>query len=221
MEYHTSLPHLILPEYGRNIQRMVDFAITVEDKEERAKVAKAIIYVMGQLNPHLRDVADFKHKLWDHLYIISDFKLDVESPYPKPSKETFQTKPDKVLYPSHNVRYRHYGNTVERLIEKASTYEEGDEKNALIASIANLMKRCYLTWNQETVEDVVILQQLEELSKGKLKVQESFRLHNTNDILARNKKRPNERTERNDRNDRNNNGRNRNNNNNRFHKRKY
>lgn len=169
MDYNTSLPKMIIPEYGRNIQKMIDFAITVQDREERNKVARAIIDVMGQLNPHLRDVTDFKHKLWDHIFIISEFKLDVDSPYPKPTAETFQTKPDRVLYPSNDIRYKHYGKTVERIIAKAREYPDGEEKNVLTEQIANLMKRSYLNWNRDSVNDEVILKQLEELSKGELK----------------------------------------------------
>lgn len=185
MDYNTSLPKMIIPEYGRNIQKMIDFAVTVEDREERNKVAKAIINVMGQLNPHLRDVTDFKHKLYDHLFIISDFKLDVDSPYPKPTRETFHTKPDKVNYPHKDIRYKHYGKTVEEMIKKAVDYPEGDEKNTLIETIANLMKRSYLNWNRDSVNDEVILQHLKELSKGKLQMPENARLANTNDILAK------------------------------------
>lgn len=173
MDYNTSLPKMIIPEYGRNIQKMIDFAITVPDREERNKVARAIIDVMGQLNPHLRDVTDFKHKLWDHIFIISEFKLDVDSPYPKPTAETFQTKPDRVLYPSNDIRYKHYGKTVERIIAKAREYPEGEEKNVLTEQIANLMKRSYLNWNRDSVNDEVILKQLEELSKGELKLDAS------------------------------------------------
>lgn len=177
MQYNTSLPKLIIPEYGRNIQRMIDFAVTVKNRDERNKVAKSIIDVMGQLNPHLRDVTDFKHKLWDHLFIISNFNLDVDSPYPKPTPETFKTKPEKVKYPSKDMRYGHYGKTVERLIAKAIEYKEGDEKKALVQSIANLMKRSYLTWNRDSVTDEVIIKQLEELSKGKLKLDSDFRFN--------------------------------------------
>ena len=173
MDYNTSLPKMIIPEYGRNIQKMIDFAITVPDREERNKVARAIIDVMGQLNPHLRDVTDFKHKLWDHIFIISEFKLDVDSPYPKPTAETFQTKPDRVLYPSNDIRYKHYGKTVERIIAKAREYPEGEEKNVLTEQIANLMKRSYLNWNRDSVNDEVILKQLEELSRGELKLDAS------------------------------------------------
>jgi hypothetical protein len=185
MEYNTSLPHMIIPEYGRNIQKMIDFAISVENREERNKVAQAIINVMGQLNPHLRDVTDFKHKLWDHIFIISDFKLDVDSPYPKPTRETFQTKPDRVSYPSNDIRYKHYGKTVEHIIAKAREYKEGEEKNALVEQIANLMKRSYLTWNRDSVNDEVILKQLEELSKGELKLAESSTLRSTQAFVPR------------------------------------
>lgn len=185
MDYNTSLPHMIIPEYGRNIQKMIDFAISVENREERNKVVQAIINVMGQLNPHLRDVTDFKHKLWDHIFIISDFKLDVDSPYPKPTRETFQTKPDRVLYPSNDIRYKHYGKTVERIIAKAREYPEGEEKKALVEQIANLMKRSYLTWNRDSVNDEVILKQLGELSKGELKLADSSSLRSTQTFVPR------------------------------------
>ena len=185
MEYNTSLPKMIIPEYGRNIQKMIDFAMTVKDREERNKVALAIIDVMGQLNPHLRDVTDFKHKLWDHIFIISDFKLDVDSPYPKPTAETFQTKPDRVLYPSNDIRYKHYGKTVERIIAKGREYPDGDEKNALVEQIANLMKRSYLTWNRDSVNDEVILKQLQELSKGELVLADPTALRSTQTFVPR------------------------------------
>ncbi len=175
---------MIIPEYGRNIQKMLDFAITVADKEERNKVARAIIDVMGQLNPHLRDVTDFKHKLWDHLFIISDFQLDVDSPYPKPTRETFQTKPELLKYPSNDIRYKHYGKTIENIIEKAKQYPDGDEKNELINQIANLMKRSYLNWNRDSVNDEVILKQLEELSKGQLHADRSM-LRSTQTFVPR------------------------------------
>ena len=187
MDYNSGLPHLILPEYGRNIQRMVDFAVSVQDRDERNKVAQAIIAVMGQLNPHLRDVTDFKHKLWDHLFIISDFKLDVDSPYPKPTRETFITKPEQIKYPSGKIRYKPYGKIVEAIIEKAKEYPEGEEKDYLVEVVANLLKKSYLTWNRDSVSDEVILNHLEELSEGTLKLKDVSKLNATNDILARNK----------------------------------
>jgi hypothetical protein len=214
MEYNTSLPKMIIPEYGRNIQKMIDFAITVADKEERNKVARAIIDVMGQLNPHLRDVTDFKHKLWDHLFIISEFKLDVDSPYPRPTPETFQTKPELLKYPSNDIRYKHYGKTVERIIEKAKEYPEGDERNALVEQIANLMKRSYLNWNRDSVNDEVILKQLSELSKGQLKLADNSSLRSTQAFVPRNSNQQQRSGDRDKKRVHNNNGGKQNNNNN-------
>ena len=190
MDYNTSLPKMIIAEYGRNIQKMVDFAITVKDKEERNKVAKAIIQIMGQLNPHLRDITDFKHKLWDHIFIMSDFKLEVDSPFPKPDKKSFQTKPELLKYPQKKMKYRFYGKTIEDIIAEAVSYKEGEEKDVLIEMIANHMKKSYLNWNLDSVDDSLILQHLKEFSTGKLKLKESSKLSNTIDILARNKKKP-------------------------------
>lgn len=181
------MPKLIIPEYGRNIQKLIEYACTLKSKEERNNVANAIIAIMGRLNPMLRDITDFRHKLWDHLFIISNFKLDVDSPYPVPSKEILTTKPERVKYPAAKMKFKHYGKAVERLIEKASEMKNGDEKNAFIEAIANLMKKSYLVWNRDTVSDTVILQELEDLSKGKLKVPENFRLTSTYDILAKTK----------------------------------
>lgn len=164
---------------------MIDFACTIEDREERNKVAKAIIDIMGQLNPHLRDVSDFRHKLWDHLFIISDFRLDVDSPYPKPSKESFQTKPDRVNYPHNDIEFKHYGKIVEKLIATAIKMEEGDMKDALVESIANLMKRSYQMWNRDSVSDEVIAEHLEVLSKRKLKLKENMKLSAVADTAPR------------------------------------
>lgn len=187
MEYNTQQPKMIIPEYGRNIQKLIEYACTLKNREERNNVAAAIIAIMGRLNPMLRDITDFRHKLWDHLFIISDFKLDVDSPYPVPSKEILTTKPDKVKYPAAKMRFKHYGKAVERLIEKASAMKNGEEKTVFTEAIANLMKKSYLIWNRDTVSDSVILQELEDLSKGKLKLSENFRLANTYDILSKTK----------------------------------
>ncbi len=187
MHYNTQLPHLIIPEYGRNIQKLIEYACTIKSKEERNKVANAIISIMSRLNPMLRDLTDFRHKLWDHLFIISNFKLDVDSPYPKPPKEILTTKPEKVKYPDSKIRFKHYGKGVERLIEKASAMKAGEEKNAFVEAIANLMKKSYLVWNRNTVDDHVILKELALLSDGKLKVSDEFQMTSTNDILARTK----------------------------------
>jgi hypothetical protein len=185
MEYNTQQPKLLMSEYGRNIQKMIDYALALEDRDERNRAAQAIITIMGQLNPHLRDVTDFKHKLWDHLFIISDFKFDVESPYPKPTPETFQTKPERVAYPSRDIRYKHYGKAVEALIKKAVEMEDGEMKTALVEQLAHMMKRFYLTWNRDSVNDELIVQHITELSKGKLKLADNFRFKYTNDILGK------------------------------------
>lgn len=182
MEYNTERVKMAIPEYGRNVQRMIEFAVSVKDRDERNRVARAIISVMGQLNPHLRDVTDFKHKLWDHLFIISDFKLDVDSPYPIPNAETFKTKPDRVSYPDNKIKYRHYGKILEKIIEKAVEFEEGDEKKALTELIANSMKKSYLMWNRDSVTDEVIFDQLLELSKGKLRMDPGTKLSQPNEL---------------------------------------
>ncbi|MEE3035272.1 MAG: DUF4290 domain-containing protein [Bacteroidota bacterium] len=170
LEYNTKRSKLVIPEYGRHIQRMVDQLLNSKNREDRNKIAKAIIGVMGNLNPHLRDVTDFQHKLWDQLYIMSDFKLDVDSPYEKPSKNILEEKPDKLLYPQTNPKYRFYGNNITRMINVAKDWEEGQLKDALVYTIANHMKKCFLNWNKDTVEDNLIFEHLDELSEGKLKI---------------------------------------------------
>lgn len=168
LEYNSERPRLIIPEYGRHIQKMVDQAIATEDREERNKVAQAIIGIMGNLNPHLRDVPDFQHKLWDQLFIISDFKLDADSPYPKPTREMLEERPQRLDYPQNFPKYRFYGNNIINMIEVCLSWEDGDLKDALKYTIANHMKKSYLNWNKDTVEDEVIFKHLYELSGGKI-----------------------------------------------------
>lgn len=186
LEYNTGRPGLVLPEHGRNVKKMVNFALTVEDKEERNKVVNAIIKVMGQLNPQLRDHDDYAHKLWDHIFILSDFKLDVDSPYPIPTKETFETKPDQVPYPSGKIRYGHYGKVLEDFVSRIDEAKDEEEKKHLINVTANLMKRFYLTWNRNSVEDETIVKQLNELSGGKLNLTAAdVDLHEHSDVKMR------------------------------------
>ena len=168
LEYNTERPHLNIPEYGRHIQKMVDHALSLEDREERNKTAKSIIAVMGNLNPHLRDVPDFQPMLWDQLFIISDFKLDVDSPFPIPSKEELSERPERLEYPQNHPKYRFYGNNIKRMIDVANSWEDGDKKDGLILTIANHMKKSFLNWNKDTVEDDVIFEHLFELSGGKI-----------------------------------------------------
>ena len=186
MEYNTQLPKLEIPEYGRNIQVMIDHCITIEDRDERNKCARAIIQIMGQLNPHLRDIADFTHKLWDHLFLISKFKLDVDSPYPRPNAETFTTKPKNVPYPATKIRYKHYGKTIERIIDVAKTYEEGAEKKELSRLIANHLKKSYVNWNKDSVTDDVIFKQFKEMTNNELHIDENSALTHANELKNKN-----------------------------------
>jgi len=177
-----------IPEYGRNVQNMVNHCLSIEDREKRNKVAQSIIDVIGNLNPHLRDVPDFKHKLWDHLFIMSDFKLDVDSPYPIPNAETFEEKPNKVRYPKKSRTFRHYGNVVKEMVKVALAMEEGPMKEGLIISIANQMKKAYLTWNKDTVDDAVILKELNILANGGLSVEGLELSNNFPSLASANKK---------------------------------
>lgn len=180
-----------MPEYGRHIHKLVDHIMAITDREERNKATLSLISVMGNLNPHLRDVSDFNHKLWDHLAIISDFKLDIDSPYPTPTKAILTEKPRIVPYNQSPIRFKHYGKMLEEIIKKAAQMPEGEEKSVLIETIANLLKKFYLTWNREAVSDEAILKDLAELSKGKINVNlEDLKLSETRDILNKNKKGP-------------------------------
>ena len=184
-DYNSRRNKLILPEYGRNIQKMVDHIKTIEDREERNKAARTIIGVMGNLNPHLRDVNDFKHKLWDHLAVISNFELDIDSPYETPTPELLQEKPAKVDYNQKAIRYKHYGHSIVLMIEKAAEMEEGEEKSDLIKMIAYHMKKSYLTWNREAVDNQEIFDDLKTLSAGRIEVDPEMELPETKDILAK------------------------------------
>ena len=174
LEYNTERTKLIIPEYGRHIHQMIDQAVELKDKGERNKMAKAIIGVMGNLNPHLRDVPDFQHKLWAQLFIMSNFELDVDSPFDKPSKELYvNSKPNKLEYPQSYPKYRFYGNNIKKMIDIALEWEDGELKDKLIANIANHMKKCFLNWNKDSVDDKVIFDHLADLSDGDLVVPES------------------------------------------------
>ena len=186
-DYNSSRDKLILPEYGRNIQKMVNHIKTIEDRDERNKAAKTVIGVMGNLNPNLRDVNDFKHKLWDHLAIISDFDLDIDSPYELPERESLQSKPDKVPYSQHSIGKKHYGRSIVLMIEKAVAFEAGEEKDDLVKMIAYHMKKSYLTWNREAVTDEEIFANMKTRSAGKLEVKGDLKLPETKDILAKNR----------------------------------
>lgn len=187
LQYNTERTKLIIPEYGRHFQKMIDYAVTIEDDVERNKVANSIIDIMGNLNPHLRDVDDFQHKLWDQLFIMSGFKLEVDSPFPKPSKELLEERPDPLGYPQNHPKYRYYGNNIKHMIDAAIQWDKGDMREALEITIANHMKKCYLTWNKDSVEDKVIFNHLLELSDGEIDLRETEEsLHESEFFLKHN-----------------------------------
>ncbi|OOQ56934.1 DUF4290 domain-containing protein [Mucilaginibacter pedocola] len=210
-DYNSTRSKLLLTEYGRNVQNMVKYIVALPTKDERNKYAQVVIDLMGFLNPHLRDVADFKHKLWDHLHIISDFQLDVDSPYPKPSPEAIHLKPEPLKYPHQRIRYKHYGKTIEMMIEKAKNIDEPERKRHMVQAIANFMKMAYVQWNKDSVADEIILSDLNYLSGGELKLEENV---NLNKVEFRNNNNNNNQSNNNNRGGRtNNNNQNRNNNN--------
>ncbi|RZA02460.1 MAG: DUF4290 domain-containing protein [Sphingobacteriaceae bacterium] len=176
-DYNSTRSKLLLTEYGRNVQNMVKYIVALPTKEERNRYAAVVIELMGFLNPHLRDVADFKHKLWDHLHIISNYELDVDSPYPKPSPEAIHLKPEPLKYPHQRIRYKHYGKTIELMIEKAKSIEDPERKKYMVQSIANFMKMAYVQWNKDSVADESILADLVAMSRGELQVDESINLN--------------------------------------------
>jgi hypothetical protein len=189
MKYNTKEKDLVLPEYGRNIQNMVDYCVSLSDREERTKCADTIITIMGNMFPHLRDINDFKHILWDHLAIMSNFALDIDYPYEVVKKEEMYAKPDRLPYPQSRIIYKHYGKNLENMIRKATEYEDGEHKNYLISLLANHMKKSFLTWNKEVVDDQKIFKDLELLSKGHFVLDEdSHKLTESRDILSKKNK---------------------------------
>lgn len=187
MDYNTQRKKLPLPEYGRNIQRMVDHLKTIEDKEQRNRAAQTVIDVMGNLYTYLRDVAEFKHKLWDHLAIMSDFDLDIDYPYDPPSPDILTEKPNTVPYNQQHLRYRHYGLVTQKMID-AAVEMQGEEQLIMIEQLANHMKKLYLLWNKDSVQDEKIFIDLEEMSGERLKVSRDLELSDTKAIFSKKKK---------------------------------
>ena len=183
MEYNTTREKLILPEYGRNVQNMISHAMEIKDREERNRATQAIIEVMGQLNPHLRDVDDYRHKLWTHLFLMSDFKLDVDSPYETPKPEVLNERPDQMSYPSGKIKFGHYGKYTEKLLKKATEIDDPQVKDSFKMAMANFMKKQYLVHNNGAVENHVIAENLNELSNEDLTVDNPDDLVSTNIVL--------------------------------------
>lgn len=187
MEYNTEREVMAIPEYGRNVQKMVEYAVTIENREVRLVMAKLIVEIMANMNPHIKVTNDFEHRLWDHLYIISDFKLDVDGPYPPPGKKDIYSRPKRLPYSEDHIRFKHYGLNLEKIIKKTIQMEDVSEREEATKMIANYMKRSYLTWNRESVSDELIFAHLEELSSGKLQLGKDEVLLASSDILSANK----------------------------------
>jgi Domain of unknown function (DUF4290) len=208
MEYNTTRNHLIIKEYGRNIQKMIEYVLSIEDKEIRQRNTLAVIELMGTLNPHLRNVEDFRHKLWDHLFLIADFKLDVESPYPIPTRETLKAKPDPLPYPKKYPEHRHLGKNIEMVIDKALKETDADKKEGFTQAIGNYMKLAYTNWHKENVHDDMIKNELSSITDNQLVFQNNFQSYSfagDNNNSFRNKRRNFQYKNNNKRNNKNNN----------------
>ncbi|MDA3943203.1 MAG: DUF4290 domain-containing protein [Bacteroidetes bacterium] len=186
LSYNTGRNHLVIQEYGRNIQQMIEHLLTIEDKTNRTQAAYFVVSVMAQMNPQVKETEDFMHKLWDHMHIIADYKLDVDGPYEVPSKEIRNKKPEHPGYGQKKPKYGHYGHYLMAMIDIAKSIEDEEEKKAISLAIANQMKKDYLNWNRETVNDNIILMELERVSDGALTLPEDTRLIAPTEVLGRN-----------------------------------
>jgi len=187
MEYNTSRNKLIIAEYGRNVQKMVEYALTIEDDEKRNALAKRIVAIMTSINTSTGNYDDIAHKIWDHLYIISDFKLVVDSPFPMPDKEKVTAKPQAIEYNDGRIRNRTYGRNLENMIQKAIEFEEGKEKEALVSLLANNLKKAYLLWNSNSVDDSQIIKDLARMSDGKLTLPEDYVFPSNHELVGKKK----------------------------------
>lgn len=187
MEYNTERKKLNFPEYGRHIQNMVNYLKTIENKEERTKEAHSVIEVMANMTPQIKDAEDYKNKLWDHLFIIADFDIDIDSPYEIPKIEEFNNKPNKIEYLSGKLKFRHYGKILEEMIGRVNDYEDGEEKDALINVILNQMKKSYLLWNKNTVKDETIIKDFTIISNSSIKMPENIELQEFKNLKVQKK----------------------------------
>lgn len=184
MDYNTQRSKLIFPEYGRHIHKMVDYCKHIPDKDERTRNAYAIVALMGSMHPHLRDVPEFNHKLWNHLAILSDFELDIEWPFELPKSKELVKYPEMLEYSDNKIGLRHYGKNIEKMLVKINDVENEDERNALITQIANHMKKLFFTWKKEHVDDKVIFNDIVKLTRGALSVPEGIVLQEGFDMYA-------------------------------------
>jgi len=187
MEYNTTHGTMKISEYGRNIENMVLHITSLTDREQRNRMTATLVNILAIMNPDMRDQVDIKHKLYDHIHIMSDFKLDIDSPYPVPPRPEEAPRPERIPYTQEKIKLRPYGKYMQRMIEKAVEFEEGEEKEELVKTIANNLKKMYLNWNRDSVNDELIHEHLSLLSGTKLKLRDDDRLHSTVDILKANK----------------------------------
>ena len=190
LTYNTEKEQIAIPEYGRCIQEMIKKLPEIEDRQQRTEAAKYIISVMVQMNPQIKESSDWEHKLWDHLYIISNYQLDVDSPFAPPTIESQRKKPQHIGYQNNDIKYGHYGQYLIKMIEAASQEENDEVREALAYSLASQMKRNYLDWNKSVVNDQVILDDLKNISGGRLVIGEESKLNSTSDILGKVKQKP-------------------------------
>jgi len=190
MEYNTTRGDMKISEYGRNIQNMILYIASLPDREQRNRLTATLVNILAIMNPDMRDQVDIKHKLYDHVHLMSDFTLDIDSPYPVPPRPEEAPRPARVPYTQENIKLRPYGKYMQRMIEKAVQYPDGEEKDELVKTLANNLKKMYLNWNRDSVNDELIHEHLSLLSGTKLKLRDDDRLHSTTDILKANKQVP-------------------------------
>ncbi len=182
-DYNTTREPLKLPEYGRNIQRMVDHMKSLPDREQRNLAARTIIAIMANMYPQNKELEDYEHKLWDHLAIMADFDLDIDAPFPLPTGEEMQEPPRRVPYSNHNIRFKHYGYLIEEMLREVAKMEEGEVKDHTVMMIANQMKKQYLTWNRPQVSDQVIFKDIEEITGGAIRIPEGMTLKDARELM--------------------------------------
>lgn len=190
MEYNTTRGDMKISEYGRNIQNMILYIASLPDREQRNRLTATLVNILAIMNPDMRDQVDIKHKLYDHVHLMSDFTLDIDSPYPVPPRPEEAPRPARVPYTQENIKLRPYGKYMQRMIEKAVQYPDGEEKDELVKTLANNLKKMYLNWNRDSVNDELIHEHLSLLSGTRLKLRDDDRLHSTTDILKANKQLP-------------------------------
>jgi hypothetical protein len=213
MEYNTEREKIVISEYGRNIQVMIRHLMDIEDRKQRTEAAYFIVNVMAQMNPQVKESNDYMHKLWDHLHIIAQYELDVDGPYPKPTPEMQKKKPEHVGYQKNNIRYGHYGQYIYDVVKKVKEMEDGPKKQAILINIANQMKRDYLNWNRDTVNDLLILDDLYKISGEEIALPMETKLIPTSEILNKSQNQQQQQQNQKKKNGNNNNNNKKNNNN--------